>query len=128
MFRAEGFNYLARAISEQIKMSAHVLLLFDPENASNQQESPIASELERAGYEIMEANDLNTAAALLYVSRRVEAVVVAGNGKIDPEFTQCVTAIRPGLPLLLSEQVLVSDQQAHTNETSTETMDVVTVH
>ena len=109
-------------------MSAHVLLLFDSENASNPQASSISHELEEAGYEVIEADDLNTAAALLYVSRRVEAVVVSGNGGIAPELVKCVTAIRPGLPLLLSNQLLVSDRQAHAVVPSIETGDVVITH
>jgi hypothetical protein len=67
--------------------------------------------LERAGYEVIEAYDLNITAALLYVSRRVEAVVInTVDGKIGPELAQSVMSIRPGLPLLLPNQILISDQ------------------
>ena len=109
-------------------LSAHVLLLFDPENASNQQKSSVVCDLKKAGYEVMEAHDLNTAAALLYVSRRVEAVVVhAADGQIGPEFKQSVTAIRPGLPLLLLDQILIANQNEPADEAaSTKRMKVAT--
>ena len=56
-------------------MSAHVVLLFGPDRASKQPKRSIAAELEGAGYEVIEATNLQTAAALLFVSRRVEVVV-----------------------------------------------------
>jgi hypothetical protein len=108
-------------------MSGHVVLLFEPEDASKQQEQSITCDLVRAGYEVMEAHDLNTAAALLYVTHRVEAVVVhAANEEIDPEFARCITAIRPGLPLLLSNQILISQKQVRAGEVSNEALEATT--
>jgi hypothetical protein len=108
-------------------MSVHVVLLFEPENASKQLEHSTACDLVRAGYEVMEAHDLNTAAALLYVSHRVEAVVVhAANQEINPEFARCVTAIRPGLPLLLSNQILISKKKVHAAEVGNEALEATT--
>jgi len=108
-------------------MSVHVVLLFEPEDASKQQDRSIACDLERAGYEVMEAHDLNTAAALLYVSNRVEAVIIhAANEKIDPEFARCMTSMRPGLPLLLSNQILISKRQVRAVEVSNEALEATT--
>jgi hypothetical protein len=108
-------------------MSAHIVLLFEPEDASKQQEQSISCDLARAGYEVMEAHDLNTAAALLYVSHRVEAVIVhAANEEINPEFARCITAIRPGLPLLLPDQILISKKQVRRAEVNSEALQVTT--
>jgi len=108
-------------------MSVHVVLLFEPEDASKQLEQSIACDLVRAGYEVMEAHDLNTAAALLYVSHRVEAVVVhAANQEINPEFARCITAIRPGLPLLLSNQILISKKKVRAAEVGNEAVEATT--
>jgi hypothetical protein len=108
-------------------MSVHVVLLFEPESASKQQEQSIACDLVRAGYEVMEAHDLNSAAALLYVSHRVEAVVVhTANEEISPEFERCITVIRPGLPLLLSNQILISKKQVRAAEVSNEALEATT--
>jgi len=82
-------------------MSSHVVLLFEPDRASREIEPSIASELERAGYEVTEAHNLSTAAALLFVNRKVEAVVVdVPSGQILPELADSLSAIRPGVPLL----------------------------
>jgi hypothetical protein len=108
-------------------MSVHVVLLFEPEDASKQLEQSIACDLVRAGYEVMEAHDLNTAAALLYVSHRLEAVVVhAANQEINPEFARCITAIRPGLPLLLSNQILISKTKVRAAEVGNEAVEATT--
>ena len=108
-------------------MSVHIVLLFEPEDASKQPERSITCDLVRAGYEVMEAHDLNTAAALLYVSHRVEAVVIhAANEKINPEFARCMTAIRPGLPLLLSNQILISKKQVPAAEVSDQALEATT--
>jgi hypothetical protein len=82
-------------------MSAHVVLLFEPPRASKQTELSIAGELERAGYEVIEANSLSMAAALLFVSPALEAVVIdAACDQIAAKLADSVNAIRPGLPLL----------------------------
>lgn len=108
-------------------MSAHVVLLFEPENASKQQEQSDVCDLNKAGYEVMEAHDLNTACALLYVSHRVEAVVVRDvNEQINPEFARSITAIRPGLPLMLLNQILTSIPQDHKDEVKSEAREVIT--
>jgi response regulator RpfG family c-di-GMP phosphodiesterase len=87
-------------------MSAHVLLLFAPHQASKNHEPSIAAVLERAGYEVVEADSLNKAFALLFVSRKVEAVVVdANNGPIGTEVVESMHALRPGLPLVVASSV-----------------------
>ena len=82
-------------------MSAHLVLLFEPDRTSEEIEPSIATELERAGYEVTEVHNLSTAAALLFVNRRVEAVVIdVPSGEILPELADRLSAIRPGLLLL----------------------------
>ena len=82
-------------------MSAHIVLLFEPPRASNQIELSIADQLQRAGYEVIEAHTLSMAAALLFVSPTLEAVVIDASGdQIAAKLADCVSAIRPGLPLL----------------------------
>ena len=81
-------------------MSAHVVLLVGLDRAFETEPS-VASELESAGYEVIEAYNLSTASALLFVHRRVEAVVIdAASDQIAAELAKTVSAIRPGLPLL----------------------------
>lgn len=82
-------------------MSAHLVLLFEPDRPSTEIEPSIASELEKAGYEVIEAHNLNTAAALVFIDRRVEAVVVdAASNQIFPDLADSLSAIRPGISLL----------------------------
>jgi len=82
-------------------MSAHIVLLFEPPRASKQTELSIAGELERAGYEVIEAHTLSMAAALLFVSPALEAVVIDAVGdQMAAKLADSVSAIRPGLPLL----------------------------
>jgi|ERR1035437_997951 DNA-binding response OmpR family regulator len=82
-------------------MPAHLVLLFELDRTSEEIEPSIASELERAGYEVTEAHDLSTASASLFVNRRVEAVVIdVPRGQILPELADSLSAIRPGVPLL----------------------------
>ena len=82
-------------------MSAHSVLLFELPCASNQTELSVALELERAGYEVIEAHSLSMAAALLFVSPALDAVVIDGAGdQIAAKLADSVRAIRPGLPLL----------------------------
>ena len=82
-------------------MSAHIVLLFEAPRASNQTEVSIAGQLERAGYEVIEAHTVSMAAALLFVSPTLEAVVIDSAGdQIAAKLADCVSAIRPGLPLL----------------------------
>jgi hypothetical protein len=82
-------------------MSAHIVLLFEPPSASKPIELSIADQLERAGYEVIEAHTLSMAAALLFVSPTLEAVVIDSAGdQIAAKLADCVSAIRPGLPLL----------------------------
>ena len=82
-------------------MSAHIVLLFEPPRASKQTGLSVADELERAGYEVIEAHSLSMAAALLFVSPGLEAVVIDAAGEqIAAKLADSVSAIRPGVPLL----------------------------
>ena len=82
-------------------MSAHIVLLFEPPRASKQIGLSVADELERAGYEVIEAHSLSMAAALLFVSPGLEAVVIDAPGEqTAAKLADSVRAIRPGLPLL----------------------------
>ena len=82
-------------------MSAHIVLLFEPSRASIDSGLSIADELERAGYEVIEAHSLSVASAILFVSRAVEAVVIGAAGdQIAAKLADSASAVRPGLPLL----------------------------
>jgi len=82
-------------------MPAHLVLLFEPDHVPKESEPSIASELGRAGYDVIEAHSLNTAAALVFINRRVEAVVIdAASDRIFPELADSLSALRPGMPLL----------------------------
>ena len=82
-------------------MSTHLVLLFQPDRASKEIEPSIGSELRKAGYKVIAAHNLNTAAALVFIDRRVKAVVVdAASDQLFPELAGSLSAIRPGMPLL----------------------------
>jgi hypothetical protein len=86
-------------------MAAHVVLLFaEPESVPKHTEPSIANELKQAGYRVIEVHNLSVAAALLFVSRTVEAVVIeSACDQIAAKFADSVGAIRPGLPLLRAD-------------------------
>lgn len=82
-------------------MPSHVVLLFEPDRGPNEAESPVAEELERAGCEVIETHSLGLTAALLFVSRRVEALMIdAASDQVFRELAWNLSALRPGLPLL----------------------------
>ena len=92
-------------------MSAHIVLLFEPPRASNRAELSIADELEKAGYEVIEAHSLSMAATLLFVSPALEAVVIdAAGDQVAAKLADSVSAIRPGLPLLRARQAQKREQ------------------
>jgi len=94
-------------------MSAHIVLLFEPPCASKQTGLSVADELERAGYEVIEAHSLSMAAALLFVSPGLEAVVIDAAGEqVAAKLADSVSAIRPGLPLLSASTKAQADGQA----------------
>ena len=94
-------------------MSAHIVLLFEPPRASKDHEFSIACELERAGYEVIEAHSLSMAAALLFVSPALEAVVIdAACDQLAAQLADSVGAIRPGLPLLRAATKTQADGHA----------------
>lgn len=81
-------------------MCAHVVLLIEPDTASQQSRPTIAKELEKAGYEVVETHNLNVAAAMVFIDRRIEAVVLdAASEGLCPEQARGVSAIRPAVPL-----------------------------
>jgi len=56
-------------------MSEHVVLVVESDCAT-ESEQVLARELERVGYEVIEAHNLDVAAALLFIDRRINAVVI----------------------------------------------------
>jgi hypothetical protein len=107
-------------------MSAHIVLLFEPPRASNPAELSIAAELEKAGYEVIEAHSLSMAAALLFVSPALEAVVIdAAGDQVAAKLADSVNAIRPGLPLLraASPKAQADGQAVHERGAVVSTLD-----
>ena len=96
-------------------MSAHVVLLVESERAT-ESEQLLARELEKVGYEVIESHNLNVAAALVFIDRRIEAVVIdATSEQVFPELARGVSAIRPAIPLFSvgsTEVCTVADGQA----------------
>jgi len=113
-------------------MSAHIVLLFEPPRASNKHIGlSLADELERAGYEVIEARNLSMAAALLFVSRELEAVVIgAACEQIAAKLADSVSAIRPGLPLLraASTEAQADGQAIHERAEVISTLDELLNH
>ena len=56
-------------------MSAHVVLLLES-NRATKSEQFLFGELKNVGYEVVEARNLNVAAALVFIDRRIDAVVI----------------------------------------------------
>jgi hypothetical protein len=80
-------------------MCAHVVLVVESDRAT-ESEQFLASELERVGYEVVEAHNLNVAAALVFIDRRIDAVVIdAASEQVFPKLARGVSAIRPAIPL-----------------------------
>jgi hypothetical protein len=80
-------------------MSAPVVLLVESDRAT-ESEQLLARELERVGYEVIEAHNLNVAAALVFIDLRIEAVVIdAASEQVFPKLARGVSAIRPAIPL-----------------------------
>jgi len=107
-------------------MSAHIVLLFEPPRASNRAELSIADELEKAGYEVIEAHSLSMAATLLFVSPALEAVVIdAAGDQVAAKLADSVSAIRPGLPLLraASTKARADGQAVHERGAVVSTLD-----
>jgi len=107
-------------------MSAHIVLLFEPPRASNPAELSIAAELEKAGYEVIEAHSLSMAAALLFVSPALEAVVIdAAGDQVAAKLADSVSAIRPRLPLLraASPKAQADGQAVHERGAVVSTLD-----
>jgi hypothetical protein len=100
-------------------VSSHVVLLFESDHAPKESESSMAGELGRAGYDVIEVHNPNTAAALVFINRRVEAVVIdAAGDRIFPKLGDSLSAIRPGMPLLRAastERQAPADGQAGRN-------------
>ena len=107
-------------------MAAHVVLVFaEPDSAPRQTEPSIAIDLKQAGYRVIEANNLSVAAALLFVSRTVEAVVIeSACDQIAAKFADSVGAIRPGLPLLRADAT--EGQASHERQSHDVRKDVLT--
>jgi len=81
-------------------MHSHVVLLIEPDTASQDNRSTLAKEFEKAGYEVVETHNLNVAAAMVFIDRRIEAVVLdAASESFCPKLARGVSAIRPAIPL-----------------------------
>jgi hypothetical protein len=75
------------------RMSEHVVLVVESDCAT-ESEQFLARELERVGYEVIEAHNLNVAAALLFIDRRINAVVIdAASEQVFPKLARGVSGI-----------------------------------
>src|SRR5882757_5815369 len=83
----------------QIPMSEHVVLVIESDRATEGDQF-LARELEKVGYEVIEARNLDVAAALLFIDRRIDAVVIdAASEQVFPELAHGLSGIRPAIPL-----------------------------
>jgi len=96
-------------------MSEHVVLVVESDCAT-ESEQVLARELERVGYEVIEAHNLDVAAALLFIDRRINAVVIdAASEQVFPKLARGVSGIRPAIPLFSvasTEMSTAADGQA----------------
>ena len=96
-------------------MSAHVVLLLESSRATKSEQF-LFGELKNVGYEVVEARNLNVSAALVFIDRRIDAVVMdASNEQVFPELARGLSSIRPSIPLfsVMSTGILkAADRQA----------------
>ena len=80
-------------------MSEHVVLVIEFDHATEGQRF-LARELEKVGYELINARNLDVAAALLFIDRRIDAVVIdAASEQVFPKLARGLSGIRPAIPL-----------------------------
>jgi len=96
-------------------MSERVVLVVESDCAT-ESEQFLARQLERVGYEVIAAHNLNVAAALLFIDRRINAVVIdAASEQVFPKLARGVSGIRPAIPLFSvpsTEMSMALDGQA----------------
>jgi len=96
-------------------MSEHVVLVVESDRTTESKQF-LARELEKVGYEVIEIRDLNVAAALLFIDRRIDAVVIdAASEQVFPKLARGVSGIRPAIPLFTvgsTEMRAAADGQA----------------
>ena len=101
-------------------MSTHAVLLFAPDRASKQRKPFATADLETAGFEVVESHDINNALALLFVSRKLEEVVIdVADDSVGVEVANCVKLLRPGLPLLVATDKAQNGDETGQGITST---------
>ena len=83
-------------------MPGHVVLLFEPDGSSKANEMMLEVELAKAGYEVLGTHNLDVAVALLYISRRIEVVVIdAASIRAGEDFAHCLGGLRSETPLVV---------------------------
>jgi len=83
-------------------MPAHVVLLLGADGSSKDSELLLETELAKAGYEVVGTHNLDVAAALLYISRRIEVVVIdAASIRAGEDFAHRLSGLRSETPLVV---------------------------
>jgi len=83
-------------------MPAHVVMLLEADGSSKDHELQLEVELVNAGYEVLGTHNFDVAAALLYISRRIEVVVIdAASIQAGQDFAHCLSGLRSETPLVV---------------------------
>jgi len=83
-------------------MPAHVVLLLEADGSTKDNELLLAAELSNAGYEVVGTHNLDVAAAFLYISRRIEVVVIdAASIRAGEDFAHRLSGLRSETPLVV---------------------------
>ena len=86
-------------------MPSHVILAVNAAFLNDSERARIAIHLRDAGYETFVSRSVNEALSLVFVNRRIEAVVIYdyAETRTGPELVSTVHAINPLIPILVVE-------------------------
>jgi CheY-like chemotaxis protein len=86
-------------------MPGHVILAVEAVPLGRSSPSPMAAELRNAGYDVLVSSNVSEAVGLVFVSRRIEAILINSYGEPTTglEVAGRMRAINPRIPILVVE-------------------------
>jgi len=86
-------------------MPGHVILAVEAASISSSNQSPMAAQLRNAGCDVLVSSNASEAVGLVFVSRRIEAVLINSYGEpmTGLEVAARLRAINPRIPILVVE-------------------------
>jgi CheY-like chemotaxis protein len=86
-------------------MPGHLILAVEAASHGNSNPSPMAAQLRNAGYDVLVSSNVTEAVGLVFVSRRIEAVLINSYGEpmTGVEVAARLRAINPRIPIHVVE-------------------------